>query len=151
MIADQCQGAWRQVGPQGAAGIGQDEHPRSELRGQADREDGLVSVVALVGMEAAAEVGDGAVGPRAQQLDLVRVPGEGMGRERQEVGQVDRPALGLAELDAQAGPGDERSLRARPAEGIPALDRRLERLPERVRGLDLALDHPCLDAIRPGK
>ncbi len=150
VIADQREVAGPASRPQGAAGVGQDQRARPELGGEAHREDGLMGVVALVGMEAPAQVDDAAVGERLEQRDLVLMPLDRVSGEGQEIRQVDGPAFRLAEGNPQSGARDQRHLGPRPAQSVPALHRGLDGLGKLPRLVAAVVHGGMLTAEPPG-
>ena len=139
VVAEQHQVPRLVLRAQAAGGIGQDQHLDPEEGGEADREDGLVGVVPLVGMQAPAVVEDRQVRPGKQDVDLVRMAFDRMAGEGEKVFQRDRPVDAFAEVHGETGPGHDGHARAFPAQAVPAVHGFLERGDEIFR--ELIVEH----------
>ena len=117
LVGQHRQRAGGPVGADAARGVGHHQRPRAEQRGEADREDHVGRAVALVAVDPAAEVEDRALRPRARASSTVRwCPATAWIGNGQPVGERLGAGDRLAEVDREAGAGDQRDVGRRPAE-----------------------------------
>ena len=137
MIGQRGDGAGRHLEIERAGGVGEDRDPRAEQSAEADREDHLCRLEALVAVDAAAKVEDDAIVAGAHQLDRQAMPGDGADGEGEEARERQRVDQGLAEIDVERRAGHQHDVGSRPAPGVPGRDLDHELGGERVHGAAL--------------